>query len=89
MRYPNSKLNVNAKEEFVSDARVQKIDWVGPGWYFIFKYTQKCPRGCCYDDVFEAKSLKKWKAELSEEIRNLEYRLRDVKELEEPYTDEV
>jgi hypothetical protein len=32
-------------------ARVQIGDWVGPGRYLLLRYSQRCPRNCCDDDV--------------------------------------
>jgi hypothetical protein len=34
-------------------ARVQQGKWMGTGEYILLRYEQKCPRGCCYDDVNE------------------------------------
>lgn len=34
-------------------ARVQMGTWTGPGRYFVLSYTQRCPRNCCDDSVFE------------------------------------
>ena len=34
-------------------ARVQIGKWQGPGKYKLFRYTQRCPRNCCDDNVNE------------------------------------
>ena len=34
-------------------ADVQKGKYAGPGLYMLFNYSQRCPRGCCYDSVYE------------------------------------
>lgn len=84
MRNHNTKLNISSKEELVENAKghnVHKIDWKGPGWYYIFKYNQKCPRGCCYDDVFEAISAKSYSEMISHEIRELSYKLKESRKL--------
>jgi hypothetical protein len=87
MRDPKSKLKCDTEQQLKDAAskpyfyRVQIINWDGPGWYYIFKYDQPCPRGCCRDNVFEAISKKKWEQRIVEEIRDLAYQLREVRSL--------
>jgi hypothetical protein len=89
MRNPQSKLKCETEQELKDAAskpyfcRVQKINWDGPGWYYIFRYSQRCPRNCCDDDVFEAISAKKRAEDLADEIRKLASQLRDVRTLGE------
>jgi len=60
--------------------RVQIINWDGPGWYYIFRYSQPCPRGCCRDSVFEAITAKQFVQNVSEEINDLKRQLSEAKE---------
>lgn len=50
-------------------ARVQKGTYAGPGNYLLLGYSQRCPRNCCYDDVYEmvpaAEVLEELKGEMS------------------------
>ncbi len=34
-------------------ADIQKGKYVGPGLYMVLNYSQRCPRNCCYDSVYE------------------------------------
>lgn len=65
-----------------SDFRVVKVNWDGPGWYLIYHYSQRCPRGCCYDDVFEALSVEDRAYELQSEIRGLASDLSELRKLQ-------
>lgn len=33
--------------------RVHRGDYIGPGKYLLLRYSQRCPRNCCYDSVYE------------------------------------
>jgi hypothetical protein len=71
------QLKVAATEPYF--CRVQIIKWDGPGWYYIFRYSQPCPRGCCRDDVFEAISASKWAEMLADKIKDLAYQLKEAR----------
>ena len=60
---------------------IKKGEWSGPGWYWIFTYSQRCPRGCCYDSVIEAITAKELADELRESMIYLAQRLRDARAL--------
>ena len=32
---------------------VQKGEYVGPGLYMVLRYSQRCPRNCCYESVYK------------------------------------
>lgn len=84
-QYVREKVNAENEEELREKAkgfRVVKIDWNGPGWYFIYHYSQPCPRGCCHDDVFEAQSASARACEIQDEMRSLADDLREARELE-------
>jgi len=87
MRDPQGKLKFSTEEQLREAAnkpyffRVQKINWDGPGWYYIFKYDQPCPRGCCRDNVFEAISASNWAAELAQEMKDLAQQLKEARGL--------
>lgn len=61
--------------------RVQKQEWTGPGWYFIFKYTQRCPRDCCYDDVIWAIDAAEYRKLLVEQGKEIAGRLSEIRSL--------
>ena len=61
-------------------ARVQIGTWVGAGWYRVLQYSQRCPRGCCYDDVVEVVSAQDMADEFEEEIGELGTELRQAEQ---------
>lgn len=63
-----------------SQCRVKIANWVAPGWYFITNYSQKCPRGCCYDNVIEFTFVTDRIDAIKKEIRNLADFLRSARE---------
>lgn len=71
-----SEINLAAKQ---SQCRVRIVNWTSPGWYFITNYSQKCPRGCCYDDVIEFTHSTDRIYEIKEEMRNLADLLRSAR----------
>lgn len=56
-------------------ARCQSGEWAGPGWYYILSYSQRCPRGCCYDDCIEVLSADEAVEAFREEIGDLAHEL--------------
>lgn len=64
-----------------SSARVQKGTWAGPGRYLVLSYSQPCPRGCCYDSVFEVLSSEDVASQAREVIRENADLLREAKRL--------
>ena len=75
--------NYSSKAELDLQAqsyRVKKINWTGPGMYHISKYSQPCPRGCCFDTVFEAVPITERIEILVEKIRVLAYQLRRTRD---------
>lgn len=63
-----------------SNCRVRKTNWTSPGWYFVTHYTQKCPRGCCYDGVIEFTHVDDRIYEIRDEMRSLADLLRFARE---------
>ena len=55
-----------------SFARVQTGKYQGPGRYMLLQYSQRCPRGCCYDNVNELLSAEEARSEVEEQMRDLE-----------------
>jgi len=55
------------KEEY-PESMFQNGSYQGPGKYWLLMYSQKCPRGCCYDDVYELISEQDFKEEIKEEL---------------------
>lgn len=54
-----------------SFARVQTGKYQGPGRYMLLQYSQRCPRGCCYDSVNELLSTEEAQSEVKEQIEDL------------------
>lgn len=52
-------------------SRVRLGDYEGPGKYMLFRYTQRCPRNCCDDVVFELLSAPAVQREVRDEMREL------------------
>ena len=74
---------LQTEEEFKSqfkDARVKVGKWQGSGNYYRTSYTQKCPRGCCYDYVIELTSATDQISIIKEEMRELASALREARE---------
>lgn len=60
-------------------ARVQMGNYEGPGDYYLLSYSQPCPRGCCYDDVYEVLTADEVVKEIVNEIRDLAADLRQAR----------
>jgi hypothetical protein len=52
-------------------SRVRLGDYEGPGKYMLFRYTQRCPRNCCDDTVYELLSASAVQRVVREEIQEL------------------
>lgn len=63
------------------DARVQDGKYYGPGKYFLLQYSQKCPKGCCYDSVNEILNEEYAKIELNEKIIEIEKLKQNIEDL--------
>jgi hypothetical protein len=54
-------IEVSSQEEAHTITRGYRVidnKFTEPGRYMVLHYQQKCPRGCCYDDVCELISIK-------------------------------
>jgi len=60
-------------------ARVQIGTYEGPGRYLLLSYQQKCPRGCCYDSVYEVLSADDVIKESKEQMREYADLLKQAK----------
>ncbi len=58
---------------------VMKDVWKGDDNYYLREYTQRCPKGCCYDNVFELSSVEEEISELKEQMRDLANRLKEAR----------
>lgn len=54
---------------------IKKIDWCGPGNYYTYRTSQRCPRGCCWDRVYVAITADEWIGELRREIESLQAKM--------------
>lgn len=63
-----------------SQSRVQMGTFEGPGRYYLLSYSQRCPRGCCYDDVHELLSASDTAIEVREAMRDLAYILKSSRQ---------
>lgn len=59
-------------------ANVQKGVWQGPGRYFLLRYSQPCPRGCCNDNVNEVLTEEEYKDELAYELDKISKELKEL-----------
>lgn len=62
------------------DARVHEGKWKGSGNYYRTSYTQKCPRGCCYDSVVELTFVTSQISLIKEEMQELASSLKEARE---------
>lgn len=60
--------------------RCNKGEYSKPGKYMIFEYKQKCPRGCCYDDVTELVHSDDIIYEIKEKMTDLANLLKEAKQ---------
>jgi hypothetical protein len=67
-----------------SQARVQMGTWTGPGRYFVLSYSQPCPRGCCYDSVYEVLTAEDVARAARETIREYASLLREARKSTTP-----
>jgi len=92
-KYVRDKVKVETeiqlREKAGDNFRVVKIKWDGPGWYFIYHYSQPCPRGCCHDEVFEAQSASDRTCEIQSKMKDLASHLKEAKELVSCVPDEL
>lgn len=58
------------------DVRIIDVQWEKPGLYILVKYSQPCPRGCCYDEVIDAIHVEDYANEIARKIRDLAEDLR-------------
>jgi len=72
-------------EEAASGNDVRKLDWEGEGYYAIYQYGQRCPRGCCYDSVYEARPIADHISDLEAHIEDLSSDLSHYKDLNHKY----
>ncbi len=68
---------INNEEHFNTvqskgEPRVRYGKYYGPGRYYLLEYSQRCPRGCCFDDVNELMSESEAKDEIKEAIEHLQ-----------------
>jgi hypothetical protein len=66
--YGKTVKSANSSDHF---ARVQKGAWAGPGKYMLLSYEQRCPRGCCYDSVYEVLSAADVADDAKDQMRDL------------------
>lgn len=59
--------------------RILKLNWQGRGWYYVTEYSQRCPRGCCYDSVLEFRSAEERVNEVKEGMKELAEELKDAR----------
>ena len=62
-------------------ARCQRGEYVGPGYYLLLSYTQRCSRNCRDDFVREFLSPKEVMERAREEIKELTEKLRLAKNM--------
>lgn len=70
------------KDDMPYRCRVIKVRWIGPGAYVLFTYPQLCPRGCCYDDVYEAIPVEQWINLITDNMKELAFDLKEAREIQ-------
>lgn len=88
IKEPRNVIECKTKEEWakaMGSPAIRHGEWEGPGYYAKFSYSQRCPRGCCYDDVTELKPITEHISDLKNHIRNLASSLRYYRELNHKY----
>lgn len=82
VRYVEWKYLKNESEwkEAFGEVRVHNGYWDGEGNYAISSYSQKCPRGCCYDDVLEIRPAYSRELEIKEAMQKLAQELKEAKQ---------
>lgn len=75
-------IQINSLKEFDSyqNGRCNKGEYSKPGKYMIFEYNQRCPRGCCYDDVVELVHSDDIVYEIKEKMTDLANLLKEAKQ---------
>lgn len=58
----------NEADSITDGYRVRDSKFSKPGRYMVLHYQQRCPRGCCYDDVCEIISIKDVVEEIVDDI---------------------
>lgn len=81
----NDIIYINNLEQFieVKKATIEIGEFIEPNYYYILRYSQRCPRGCCYDDVCEILTKEEYISELKENIGKYCDELKKVRELNE------
>lgn len=65
------------KDDWSSDVQVGTYE--GEGWYMMISYSKRCPRGCCYDTVYEVIPASQVAEELKEEMIKLADMLKEAR----------
>jgi hypothetical protein len=61
--------------------RVQDVKaWTGDGHYYVRTYSQRCPKGCCYDSVIELTTPEDEATEIKDQMKELAARLREARQ---------
>jgi hypothetical protein len=72
-----------------SSCRIKDVQFVDKGSYYFFCYSQKCPRGCCYDGVVKIISAQEYLSILNEERREIDDIITQAtKNGEEPFNED-
>ncbi len=88
IKEPHSIKEFRTKEEMEEAAKgndIQDTNWEGEGYYAVYRYSQRCPRGCCYDSVYETKPLVDHMAELEDHIESLQSSMKYYRDLNSKY----
>lgn len=78
----HDKLYIKNLEQFieVKKATIEIGEFTKPDYYYVLRYSQRCPRGCCYDDVCEIITKEQYIKELKEKITEYAYQLKKARE---------
>lgn len=81
----NDIIYINNFEQFkeIQNTTIKIGQFIEPDYYIVLRYSQRCPRGCCYDDVCEILTKEEYISELKENIGKYCNELKKVRELNE------
>lgn len=65
----------------LKESRCKVGKFVKPGYYYLLRYRQPCPRACCEDDVMELVYSVDLISEIKENMYNLSNLLKEVRKL--------
>ena len=84
-------IEIKSQEYFnkIQNGRANYGKFDGPGWYLKLNYREKCPKGCCYDDVVELLSSDDVIIEVQDKMKEYADLLKQSKKYTLAYTNQI